>query len=502
MKLCELEPYKKIVIQCHDNPDADALASGFGLYRYFHSKGKNVSLIYSGSFRIQKSNLVLMIKELEIPVEYIKKDSFSLPGKDALLITADCQYGAGNVTKLPAENIAVIDHHQQEINDIPLMLIDSMCGSCSTIIWRLLEQEHFPVNQDEALATALYYGLYTDTNQLSEIYNPYDKDMRDELKFDKSTITRLRNCNFSLDELEIAGVALLRHIFNEANRYAVVKARPCDPNILGLINDLILQVDKVDVSVVFSELTDGIKLSVRSCIKEVRANELAHFLTEGMGSGGGHTEKAGGFISERRYNEMYPGISVETCLGGRMDTYFAGFDIIYAGEKPADISGMVKYKKKRIPAGFVRSEDILPSGTDALIRTLNGDIPVTVSGDTYIMLGVSGDIYPISREKFENTYEVISGTFELSTSYAPTAKDERTGQIHSLLEHAQTCICKSDTFIHAKPIEKAVKVFPLWDDERYLLGKKGDFLAVRPDDLSDIYVIEKNIFGRLYEAAF
>ncbi len=195
-------------------------------------------------------------------------------------------------------------------------------------------------------------------------------------------------------------------------------------------------------------------------------------------------------------------VSVETCLGGRMDTYFAGFDIIYAGEKPADISGMVKYKKKRIPAGFVRSEDILPSGTDALIRTLNGDIPVTVSGDTYIMLGVSGDIYPISREKFENTYEVISGTFELSTSYAPTAKDERTGQIHSLLEHAQTCICKSDTFIHAKPIEKAVKVFPLWDDERYLLGKKGDFLAVRPDDLSDIYVIEKNIFGRLYEAAF
>ena len=34
MKLAELEKYNPITIQCHDNPDADALASGFGLYSY------------------------------------------------------------------------------------------------------------------------------------------------------------------------------------------------------------------------------------------------------------------------------------------------------------------------------------------------------------------------------------------------------------------------------------------------------------------------------------
>ena len=38
-----------------------------------------------------------------------------------------------------------------------------------------------------------------------------------------------------------------------------------------------------------------------------------------------------------------------------------------------------------------------------------------------------------------------------------------------------------------------------WDEEKYMLGKEGDYLAVRMDDLHDIYIIEKSIFQRTYE---
>ena len=38
MRLRDLLKYETIVIQCHDNPDADAVASGFGLYTYFKKK--------------------------------------------------------------------------------------------------------------------------------------------------------------------------------------------------------------------------------------------------------------------------------------------------------------------------------------------------------------------------------------------------------------------------------------------------------------------------------
>ena len=54
MKLSSLDKYNDIVIQMHDNPDADAIGSGFALYDYFKSKGKKIRLIYGGSFEVKK----------------------------------------------------------------------------------------------------------------------------------------------------------------------------------------------------------------------------------------------------------------------------------------------------------------------------------------------------------------------------------------------------------------------------------------------------------------
>ena len=108
MKLSSLLNYNSIVIQCHDNPDADAICSGYVLYRYFKSYHKKVRFIYSGNFEISKSNLVYLIKKLLIPIEYVQK----LKTKPDLLLMTDCQYGEGNVRKFSAKEIAVIDHHQ------------------------------------------------------------------------------------------------------------------------------------------------------------------------------------------------------------------------------------------------------------------------------------------------------------------------------------------------------------------------------------------------------
>ena len=66
MKLSDLLTYREVVIQGHDNPDADAIASGYGLWLYFRLRGKKVRLIYGGSRPIQKSNLVLMVEKVDI----------------------------------------------------------------------------------------------------------------------------------------------------------------------------------------------------------------------------------------------------------------------------------------------------------------------------------------------------------------------------------------------------------------------------------------------------
>ena len=219
MKLSSLLEYDSIVIQCHDNPDADAICSGYVLYRFFSYHGKNVRFIYSGNFEISKSNLVYLVKKLHIPIEYVKR----LGSKPDLLLLTDCQYGEGNVRKFSAKNIAVIDHHQVSTILPKLNEVRSNLGSCCTAIWYLLRLEENDDFFDKKICTALFYGLYSDTNAFSEISHPLDRDMRESLDYDKSLILKLKNMNLTLREAKVAGVAMLGIEYHEKGKYAILK---------------------------------------------------------------------------------------------------------------------------------------------------------------------------------------------------------------------------------------------------------------------------------------
>lgn len=501
MKLAQLEQYDPITIQCHDNPDADALASGFGLYTYFKDRGKNVRLVYAGKNRIQKKNLTLMVDKLDIPVIYLQDTTIPIKG---LLITVDCQYGAGNVTRLSAENIAIIDHHQIEISDIPMSEIRPDLGSCSTLVWQMLKEEGFSFTGKYGLGTALYYGLFSDTNQFSEIFNPLDMDMRDTIPCEKSLISLFKNSNISLQELEIAGLALIKHIYNDDYRYAIIKANPCDPNLLGLISDFLLQVAEVDTCIVYNELKEGYKFSVRSCVKEVHADELAAFLADDIGSGGGHTEKAGGFIGKNRYEEKYPTLHSEAYFSERMNYYFDHCQIIDAETYDIDLSSMKTYVKRKLPQGFVPAKEIMPVGTPVTIRTLEGDADMTIEENTVFMIGIKGKVYPVTKERFEKNYCPTNEKYEpaeytVQAGYIPTVRNRLDGSSKEIFRFARVCIPAGENRIYAKMLTERVKVFAVWDRERYILGKPGDFLAVRYNDKHDIYVIERDIFYKSYE---
>ncbi len=503
MRLKDLEGFNPITIQCHNNPDGDAIGSGYGLYCYFRDLGKDVRFIYSGPNKIKKSNIKLMVEKLNIPIEYISPEEAKDLHFAGLLITTDCQYGAGNVTKFSADKVAIIDHHQVEIDEVEYSYIYPGLGSCSTLVWNLLNQEGYQITDEEGLGTALYYGLFTDTNQFSEIHNPLDKDMRDSIEYDNSFITLFKNSNITLNELEIAGVAMLRYSFNEDHQFAVVKSQPCDPNILGLISDFLLQVDKITCCVVFNETEEGYKFSVRSCIREVNAGELASYLAEGVGSGGGHYEKAGGFISKNLFARKHDCIHGEAYFNNRMNEYFHEFDLIYAKDYEADISTMTRYVKNKLPIGYVNAWEVLPIGTPIMIRTLEGDIDLVVEEDLVIMIGIKGEVYPSRLEKFNRSYNLSDEAYSYHTmtdsDYLPTIKVKSTGETLKLMDYARVCIPSGSVKIYAKPIDKGVKVFTAWDKEKYMLGQPGDYLAVRTDDYHDVYIIEQNIFGQTYQ---
>lgn len=346
MKLSDLLGFSDIIIQCHNHPDADTISSGFGLYLYYQSHGKNVRMIYSGKEQIRKTSLKMMIAELGIPIEYIS----NLEERADIIITVDCQYGEGNVAAFETNNIAVIDHHQDCGHDKQWSEIRDSYGSCATLVYKMLLEESYPIKEDEKLMTALFYGLYMDTNAFGEIKHPYDYDMMEELNPDVQLFQQLKNNNFTFHELEIAASALMRYEYYEAKRFAIVRANPCDPNLLGFISDLLLQVEGVDTCLAYCEFEYGVKFSVRNCASDITASEIVQYLIKNMGTGGGHKNKAGGYIIRKNYEENHPEINLLAYFLNSMNDYFTSHEILHAKSEQVEISIMQLYE--RIPLTF------------------------------------------------------------------------------------------------------------------------------------------------------
>lgn len=493
MRLSDLDKFDNIVIQMHDNPDADAVGSGYSLYKYFEAKGKKVRLIYSGAFQITKSNIVLLLNELQIPVEYVTELE-----KPELLIMVDCQYEEGNVQRFEAEHIAMIDHHNTGRVSDEMAEIRSHIVSCSTICYDMLKKEGFSINEDVSVATTLYYGLYMDSNGFAEIRHPLERDMIDFLKVDKALIKRLVYSNFTIQELETAGIALLRYSYDENKRVSIIKSKPCDPNILGMIGDLVLQVDSIDVCIIYNECPGGYKLSVRSCVLEIAANDLAIFMTEQIGNGGGHTDKAGGYIGKDEYIEVYGELGIETYFFDRVNKYYDSFDVVYAKEGIKDKEGFYLYQKKPLTYGFVKTTDIFKNGTECKVRTYEGDVFITASDDIYVMIGYYGEVYPIEKKVFETKYTSNGELFYKEFEYPPSVRNLHNDEIYDLLPYAKQCTCLKNAKMYAKPLEKATKIFTKWDYEKYMMGQVGDYICYTYTDENDIYIINQKVLGETY----
>lgn len=517
MKLTDLQNYHDIVIQCHNNPDADALASGFALLRYFQSLGKKVRFVYGGTQRIQKSNLLLMVETLKIPVAH----SGPLETPPELLLTVDCQYGEQNVQELTGPcPVAVIDHHKSRLECFPpLWEVRDGCGACATVVWDMLLDAGFDPAGDEALATALYYGLFMDTSKMQELRHPKDKDLRDAMEFcaNKADLFHFQNCNLSLNELEIAGRAFGNYDFCQEYHFAVAEAERCDPNLLGVISDALMEVDVVNVCIAFCMLDNGAKLSVRSCVKDTRADELAAYVAQGLGSGGGHPQKSGGFLKEslalaaceERFGPLgaqEPGAAVRKLLNARLNDYFREREDIFhngTGDVP-DLSGEPLYQKRRLPIGYVRGTDLYPAGTEVCVRMLEGDFTLTLQEDTYFMIGVEAEVYKNDEAYFLSHNAPSDEPYRFHGEYAPTVSEaiRAAGETaapsrRTLTRYAKTCIPKSGPKAHARQITRRTKIFVSWSPN-YMLGVPGDWLVVREENPTDAYIVKKDIFEKTY----
>lgn len=308
--------HRRVCIQCHNNPDADTLAAALGVYRYLSAHGVDAFLVYGGLQPIKKFCLKLLIQECGIPIAFTHS-----PEDFDLLLMVDCQYGQGNAQRFAAEQVAIIDHHIQVVEPRDSYFIDSMAQSCSTLVWELLQEEDYPVAEDPTLSAALLYGLYTDTSCFADLFAPRDMAMRTALFTEQPLFERLIKSCMSVAELLIASDAMLNHYFDAERRFAVVEALSCDQSILGIIGDFMIQVDVVNLSVTYTENDIGYQISLRSCLENLPANQIAAWICDGIGGGGGHRKKAGGRIILDKMQKVYGERSIFDVVNLRLCQY-------------------------------------------------------------------------------------------------------------------------------------------------------------------------------------
>ena len=117
------------------------------------------------------------------------------------------------------------------------------------------------------------------------------------------------------------------------------------------------------------------------------------------------------------------------------------------------------------------------------------------------MIGIEGEVYPINRQKLLDSYKVLNKPFNHTFEYAPSVTDLSNGSKKNVMEYAQAVISNGGGRIYARPLENHVKLFTMWDEEKYYLGRPGDYIAVREGDPHDIYIIKGSLFDQLYEEA-
>ncbi len=283
------------MIQTHDFPDYDAIASAFGLKKLLCRFGLDSDICYQGTIPIFVRDIFL--RTIDIPM--MPASSLDAAGRPVIVL--DTNPYSSNLTPLArATYSGFIDHHVSNHDPSRSYPFQDLrpAGSTSSIIASYYDSAAVPIDQDTA--TALAIGLLTDTLNLTRGVFKIDLDsylslfaVMDRKKvagavMNKLTLKDLGHYRDAIDSLEILGDTAL-----------VIVEGVQDRNLLGIMADFFLTLMEVSANVMVNITENGTHISVRSEDEKINSAGLVRAITRELGSGGGHWYMAGGFIPSK-----------------------------------------------------------------------------------------------------------------------------------------------------------------------------------------------------------
>lgn len=282
-----------LTILTHDHPDPDSLASAWALAHLAQSLGRvKTRIVYGGM--IGRAENRMMAERLLVPARPLRKGE--LAGVPHLALV-DTQPPFKN-NRCPPRRIPdlIVDHHPRHADThSDMALIDEAVGATTTILVEALKEAGLRV--PGRLATAIVYGIGSETQNLGREATPRDMDAY-QLFWPKANMKTLWRISYP-QRSEDFFKTLTRGIRDAYVAGRVIGADLGEvgtPDRVAQMADFLLTLEKMQWSVVTARYMGRLHVSLRANDPGAEAGRLLKRLLGGGNRGGGHGMIAGGSV--------------------------------------------------------------------------------------------------------------------------------------------------------------------------------------------------------------
>jgi nanoRNase/pAp phosphatase (c-di-AMP/oligoRNAs hydrolase) len=286
----QVTPSASALVLAHDYPDPDCIASAFGISHLLSFWGVPSPVISFGGFigRAENRAMIRFLNIHTVPFVLLELKDFNR------IVMVDCFPARSNVS-LPADRAvhAVLDHHPvQNLDNQPFYHdVRNEIGATSTIVTEYLIAAGCPI--PPKLATALFYGIKTDTGDMSRDSSDEDVECY-KILFDKmnhSLMARIENPDRDMAFFRIFYRAVQSMVAFGPLGY-IPLGPVSSPDYVAEMADLFHSLGKIDSTVCCGIFKKNIYFSIRAKNRD-EAGVYAEKIAAALGGGGGGHGKVG-----------------------------------------------------------------------------------------------------------------------------------------------------------------------------------------------------------------
>ncbi|HEU5075026.1 MAG TPA: bifunctional oligoribonuclease/PAP phosphatase NrnA [Polyangiaceae bacterium] len=292
---------KPLVILLGGHPDPDAIGSALAHKRICERLGVHASIAHV--LPISRSENRALVKLLNVPMTRIKKTEELEQFGYLSLVDASATEAS---IQLPEhlELLTVVDHHRPaSIPKAPFVDIRHDVGATCTIYTEYAEHGLSPLgaegNDDTAVATAMFFGIQTDTDDFA-FATPIDFRAAAYLKplCDAEKLSRIGRRSITAEAMEAVGVALRDlEVIRDFAIAGVGRVSGLNRDAIPMAADFIMRREDIDTVLVYGIVDDRIDGSLRTSRASV---DPASFMQNAFGAdaegrpyGGGRADMGG-----------------------------------------------------------------------------------------------------------------------------------------------------------------------------------------------------------------